>query len=161
MKFPGQLFLGFIPSFFLCAALALTTGPSAALGGSVAVPKHAKATGYGAGWECERGYRNDGDGCSALEVPPNAFATGALYGPGWECSWGYRQIGDKCRLIPIPQNAYLNSFGDQWKCNRGFRPVGGGCEKIRIPLNAHIDFSGNDWECNRPYRKQRNECVMR
>lgn len=161
MLIAGRRFSVSILASFLYAMLALSAVPAPASGGSVRVPENARATGYGTGWECERGFRKDADGCSEVKVPPNAFANDALHGLGWECSWGYRQVEEKCLIIPVPTNAYLNSFGDKWKCDRGYRPDGEQCAKIRIPDNAHLDFSGNEWECNRPYRRQRDECILR
>ena len=49
------------------------------------VPAHAFTvdTNYGRGWECERGYRTEMDGCVAVKVPGNGYLDDP--GDSWKC----------------------------------------------------------------------------
>src|SRR5467141_4541307 len=40
------------------------------------VPVNAQAKPYGTGWECKRGFRQDGVACIAIKLPENALSVG-------------------------------------------------------------------------------------
>ena len=150
----------FIFSLFVLALVAVALGVVNAQSGSVRVPDNAHATGYGSGWECDRGYRQVKGACAAVKLPANAYLKNSTFGNGWECNWGYRQVDKSCVAIKVPLNAYLNSFGDSWKCDRGYRAHREACVVVKVSMNAHLNFSGNDWECNRPYKRQQEKCAL-
>jgi len=85
-------------SLVLLAFLAAVHGLVCAQAGSVELPDNARAKGYGSGWECERGYREDNGSCAAIGVPANAYLTNTSYGGGWECNRPYRKKQGKCVL---------------------------------------------------------------
>ena len=82
------------------------------------VPEHATPVPYGAGWKCNRGYRQAGTVCLPVEVPENA-SLNAL-GNGWRCNRGFFEQGGRCSEVIVPPNATLNSLGNGWICARGF-----------------------------------------
>ena len=63
----------FIFSLFVLALVAVALGVVNAQSGSVRVPDNAHATGYGSGWECDRGFRKTDQACAAIIVPANAY----------------------------------------------------------------------------------------
>ena len=54
---------------------------------------------FGIGWACNRGFRQIGDGCVAVQMPANAAMN--VYGNGWVCNLGYRQVGTECVLVGV------------------------------------------------------------
>jgi len=48
----------------------------------------------GTGWRCERGYRNEGTSCIALQVPRNAHID--YSGNAWECDEHHRRVEATC-----------------------------------------------------------------
>lgn len=125
------------------------------------IPANARATSYGSGWECNRGYQNSAGSCVAITIPPNAYATDASYGRGWECKHGYRDVDNTCVAVKVPANGYLDASGKDWKCNRGYRPVRETCEEIRVPANAfYVESSyGTGWQCARGYSEVNGACI--
>jgi hypothetical protein len=75
---------------------------------------------YETGWQCERGFRQQGDACIAVKVPENAYFREAFSGNSWECERGYRQAGESCEEVLVPENAHLDHSGSDWDCNPPF-----------------------------------------
>jgi hypothetical protein len=63
----------------------------------VVVPEHGYLDSRGSGWQCERGFKRDGAGCVALEIPANSHISYA--GDGWACDNGFRRKADACESI--------------------------------------------------------------
>jgi len=124
-----------IHSLILLTLLAAVHGLVFAQGDSVELPENAHAKGYGSGWECEQGYREDNGACTAVRVPANAYLTNTSYGSGWECNRGFRKENGICAAVKVPVNGYpTNSpYGNGWKCGRGYREVNGACSSIKTP----------------------------
>ena len=125
-------------------------------------PEHALQRSYG-GWECDRGYRAEGNGCIKIVLPEHAYLTDDnRQMPGWKCDRGYRVMASGCAAIKIPENGFLteDTFGSGWKCLRGFRIEAQSCLPLVIPANAHIDNSGNDWTCTKPHRRAADGCRL-
>ena len=51
---------------------------------------------YGSGWDCDRGYKVDGDLCKAVVIPANANLSDT--GDRWQCKRGYLKRSNKCLL---------------------------------------------------------------
>ncbi len=86
------------------------------------IPENAKAKSYGDGWECNSGFRIDGEICVAVMVPEHAFATNRTYGAGWECLHGFVESPEAtCIAVVVPNGAYLEPSGKSWRCARGYR----------------------------------------
>ena len=100
----------------LLAFAALSAAGASWAQGKAGVPANAHPKSYGKGWECNQGYRETREGCTAVDVPANAFPTLAAYGKGWECKYGFRALEEGCVRIEIPANAYLDGRGDRWRC---------------------------------------------
>lgn len=129
---------------------------------SAGMPDNASAGKYGGGWECDRGYRERGGDCTAVDVPANAYATDRSYGLGWECMRGFRAVDKKaCVPIAVPENGYLDASGDNWNCNRGYRKSGAACLAVMVPENGYfVDSpSGRGWHCDRGFRAVGDACV--
>lgn len=152
-------------SWALCAlaflaVLGSTPGTVHAETSRPAVPENARALSYGSGWTCNRGYRAVGDGCEAIRIPDDAFATDTTYGRQWECNRGFlASLGKICTAIPVPTNGYLNASGDDWSCERGFRRAAGTCVAVKPPANGYLNATGDGWECDRGYRAGDLACV--
>lgn len=80
-------FMGLILGFCLVS----TTPVLAQQGGHGAIPDNATERRFGGGWECNLGYRSDGESCAEIILPENAYPTGRSYGTGWECTHGYAE----------------------------------------------------------------------
>jgi len=149
------------------AALALTVAvamasPLHAQGTDLKIPANAHANAYGDDWRCDAGYRRENDGCIAIAIPQNAFATGLEYGKGWECLRGFAAVGRSyCQKVVVPEGAFLDARGSGWRCKRGYRQLAKRCEKIELPQHAYLTegHSGSDWECDRGYEKSSGACV--
>jgi hypothetical protein len=150
------------------ALIILLTGPAWAADrtGPVVVPENGYANGYsfGSGWECSFGYQADDAGCTAVDVPANAYLNSR--GTGWTCMRGYHSMGlerNECLKIEVPADGYLIDSNSQrsWACNRGFTATRDGCERIQVPDNAYLtnSRSGSGWECERGYREANGSCV--
>jgi hypothetical protein len=142
---------------------AIPTTPSG-LGGAdstvqnkLEIPQNAKLNYYGNGWECQKGFHQQGSQCVAVEIPQNAKLN--YYGNGWECQKGFHQQGSECVAVEIPQNAKLNYYGNGWECQKGFHQQGSQCVAVEIPQNAKLNYYGNGWECQKGFRQQGSECV--
>lgn len=125
------------------------------------IPDHATTARYGGGWDCDRGYRETNDSCTAVEPPANAYATNSAFGVGWECRRGHRKLDESCVAIDLPTNGYLSAGrGDAWKCARGFRKTGESCISIEVPANGYLSASsyGTGWECERGYQAVDETC---
>ncbi|ASY61814.1 hypothetical protein SJ05684_c03470 [Sinorhizobium sojae CCBAU 05684] len=126
------------------------------------VPANAVASRYGSGWECDRGFRRQGDSCVAVMAPDHAFLTNESFGKGWECHYGFAENGNGCLAVQVPANAYLDPYyGDRWQCMRGHRRNDTGCELIDLPDNAFLtDSTFNEgWECERGYQNVGRKCA--
>lgn len=64
--------------------------------------------------ECERGYRNSGEGCAEIELPAHAYLSEFSAGRGWDCERGFVADYASCVPVNIPENGYLNDRGDNW-----------------------------------------------
>ena len=71
---------------------------------------HADDSAYGAGWRCNRGFRETDNRCEKVIVPADAFFVDSNYGRGWECARGFRIVGAKCARVEIPEHAYPARF---------------------------------------------------
>jgi hypothetical protein len=138
----------------------LTLDAAAAAGGKV-LPAHARASRYGGGWDCLRGFEVSAGACVLVKIPAHGYL--AASGNDWECSRGYLKVQQSCQAFSVPVNGHANdsAFGPGWKCDRGFREANGGCARIAVPANAFaVDASyGSGWECSRGYRTDGNGCV--
>jgi hypothetical protein len=154
----------------LCGALPLLLlaipGGSRSQDISKQVPVNAQAKLYGTGWECKRGFRQDGVACIAIKLPENAYLSETSYESGWECKRGYKRDGNSCVGVKVPQNAYLSGStygGDDWECERGYRKTGAGCISVIVPKNGYLtdsfSFQDRGWNCDRGFRASGNECV--
>jgi hypothetical protein len=61
------------------------------------IPANAKLNVFDNDWECQRGYRQSGAECIAVQLPQNAKLN--VFGNDWECTYGYRRNGNEC--IPV------------------------------------------------------------
>ena len=107
--------------------------------------------------ECQRGFKQLGDGCVAVQVPKNAEIN--VFGNGWTCQRGFKQLGDGCVAVQVPKNAEINVFGNGWTCQRGFKQLGDGCVAVQVPKNAEINVFGNGWTCQRGFKQLGDGCV--
>jgi hypothetical protein len=73
--------------------IAFLAFPVLAQDGTGPMPENAEARSYGGGWDCDLGYRVEGEECVAIDIPENAYATGRSYGSGWACRRGYEEVG--------------------------------------------------------------------
>ena len=148
-----------IATLALSALLAVAPGGASAQDASMKMPENARASIFREGWVCERGYRKVDGGCTAVKVPPQAFATDGSGGQGWECSHGYREVDGTCVAITVPPHAFLNAFGDRWECDRGYQRAHEACVAIKVPPHAFLNTTGDHWECDRGYRQVDETCV--
>lgn len=121
------------------------------------LPEHAKVDYSGRNWECVKGYKRSGNGCSHVTIPANAKLD--YLGHDWECSRGYSKSGNSCLSVGIPEHAKLDYFGHGWECEKGHRKSGNTCLSVKIPNNAKLDYFGHDWECEKGYRKSGDSCL--
>ena len=145
----------------LCA-LFLTTLPAQAQTTLQPMPENAIAKSYGAGWECNIGFRRDGDACAAIIVPKNAYATNRAYGLGWDCFHGFRRTGETgCADVVVPEGGFLDPSSERWHCLRGFAKLDDACQKIVLPANAYLEHSSHvsTWVCERGFKAKDNSCV--
>ena len=151
------------PGALVAAALAVLALPVAAFAQADAqLPANATSRGYGSAWECDAGYRQDGEGCSGVEIPENALPTNQSWGLGWICRHGFAMTDRaSCTPVEVPANAFLDDSGERWRCERGFRQSGNGCVEIAVPENGYLTGSLHDagWDCERGFRKQESACV--
>lgn len=146
----------------LAGVIAFVAFPLLAQDGTGPTPENAQTRNYGGGWDCQLGYRVDGEGCVAIDVPENAYATGRSYGLGWACRRGYEEVGGvSCEAIPVPENAFLRSSGFDWECDRGYRQDRETCVPIVLPEGAYLtgDPSGSGWACDRGFTARDGACV--
>ena len=120
-------------------------------------PTNAHRSTLGTGWECDRGHRQSGNQCIAVQIPLNAHLD--FLGHAWECDRGFRQTGVTCVAVQVPRNGHIDFLGHGWECDRGFRQSGPECMAVGIPPNARLDFLGNAWECNSGFKPQSGACV--
>ncbi|WP_417522486.1 hypothetical protein [Marinovum sp.] len=150
----------------LCLALVLSgivAGASAALAQAATVPENAHARSYGDGWECDRGFRPEGDGCESITVPENAYPTNRTYGLGWACQHGYLRVDETaCVEVAVPAGGYLDPSGESWSCLRGYKKTGDLCEEVILPANAYLsdETRGSVWTCERGYEGKGDGCVV-
>ncbi len=81
------------------AVLAISVPVADAQTATPTIPENAKANRYGGGWQCNPGFRRDGESCVAVKVPDNAYRTQGQYGSGWACKRGYRAEGERCVAV--------------------------------------------------------------
>lgn len=146
----------------LAGVIAFVAFPVLAQDGTGPTPENAESRDYGGGWDCRLGYRVNGEGCVAIHVPDNAYATGRSYGSGWACRRGYEEVGGvSCAAIPVPDNAFLRSSGFGWQCDRGYRKDRETCIQIVLPANVYLteDNSGSGWTCERGFTARSGACV--
>jgi hypothetical protein len=129
---------------------------------AVKVPANAHADdeeSFGAGWECDPGYREVSGGCTRVVVPVNGYYSGLSFGRGWECDPGYRQDGETCRAVRVPAHGFLVGERDEWACERGFKQSTDSCVPVVVPANAYLDSSGDGWRCERGFSPEGASCV--
>jgi len=110
----------FTPSIAVAAS---TAAPS-----DTKLPPHAVWQSWGSGWECQRGYRKEGERCVEVDVPPHAFLD--YFGHAWRCHRGYQQEGDGCVPVRVPEHAHLSYAGRDWSCNDGYQRVDQTCKPL-------------------------------
>ncbi|MEM8775087.1 MAG: hypothetical protein AAGF53_08635 [Pseudomonadota bacterium] len=123
---------------------------------------HATARSFGNGWECDRGYRRDGDACLAIIVPENAYATNRAYGSGWECLHGFQEVDDAtCLEVVVPDGGYLDPSRQRWNCLSGYMKVDDLCLEIDLPPNTYLAGRGYGaaWLCDRGYEVKGDACI--
>lgn len=125
------------------------------------IPENAHAKSYGDGWECDPSFRAEGDKCTAVLVPENAYLTNRNYGAGWQCHHGFKEVGGaSCLEVMVPAGGYLDPSGKNWDCLRGYRKTDNNCEQILLPAHAYLSDNsyGSDWLCERGYREVNGSC---
>ncbi len=125
------------------------------------MPENASAKSYGSGWDCDIGYRLNGDNCAAVVAPENAYETNRTYGLGWECHHGFRKLDQAaCVAVVVPDGGFLDPSGGGWHCLRGFRITDDTCQEVVLPENAYLtDASyGSAWECDRGFERVDELC---
>lgn len=145
----------------ICALL-LFAMPALAQSAAQPIPVNASAKSYGDGWDCDIGYRLNGDTCDAVFAPQNAYETNRPYGLGWECIHGFRRVdGVACVAVAVPEGGYLGPSGERWHCSRGFLKVDDSCVEIILPTNAYLTESayGSAWECDRGFESTGDLCA--
>ena len=142
-------------AFIFTPSTAVAASP--AVPSDVQLPPHAKWQPWGSGWECQRGYRQEGERCIEVDVPPHAFLDS--FGHDWECERSYRRKGERCVPVQVPEHAHLDITGHDWECQRGYRRAGQRCIEVDVPPHAFLDSFGHDWECERGYRREGEHCV--
>ena len=82
--------------------------------GAAAMPEHARASRFGGGWECVRGFREHEHECVHIVVPPNGYLNS--FGSDWQCNRGYSKHEQECVQIKLPENAYIDDSesGSGW-----------------------------------------------
>jgi len=105
-----------------------TVAASPAVPSDVQLPPHTKRQPWGSGWECQRGYRQEGERCIEVDVPPHTFLDS--FGHDWECERSYRREGECCVPVQVPEHAYLAYSGHGWACNDGYQRVDQTCEPL-------------------------------
>jgi hypothetical protein len=146
--------------FFAAIILILQTLPSLS---QTAIPDGASARSYGGGWECDLGYRAEGDVCEAIDIPDNAFKTNRAYGVGWACLHGFTETeASTCIEVIVPDGAFLDPSGERWECLRGFREKQETCQEIKVPKNAYLtdDEYGTGWKCARRFEAVGSNCAL-
>lgn len=126
------------------------------------MPENASAKSYGEGWDCDIGYRPDGDNCAAVAAPENAYETNRSYGTGWACLHGYHQVNETaCVAVVVPEGGFLDPSGERWHCLRGFHRVDDSCQKVVVPENAYLVEAsfGSAWDCERGFEKTGQSCT--
>lgn len=121
------------------------------------IPMNAHAKRYGAGWECDWGYRAGARSCEPIRVPAHAHLDG--FGARWDCDRGYRDLNDVCVPVEVPPHAFLNASGHGWKCERGYQRDDESCVAVMVPADAYLDSSGDRWKCERGFRRSGASCV--
>ena len=137
----------------VCVSLPVAAAPGE-------LPDHARASRYGSGWDCIRGFRLVGDTCVRIVVPANGYLDAS--GSSWRCDRGYLNVNERCLAIQVPPNAYLDDvYGKGWRCDRNFREGADACMRIEVPANAHASGSsyGLGWECDRGFRLLGTACA--
>lgn len=72
---------------------------------AVELPAHAHESGFGSGWEYDRGRQEQGGRCIAIDLPENAYFPETSYGPNWQCRRGFDRKGRTCAKIQVPARA--------------------------------------------------------
>src|SRR5690242_18116316 len=93
--FTGPLLLGVL----LIAACEIIV-PAAAAG--AAVPNNARASSFGAGWDCIWGYHRVDDHCETVKAPNNGYVDSS--GRAWECNRGFLKTEQQCVKVNVPSN---------------------------------------------------------
>src|SRR3546814_14576870 len=106
-------------ALWFCGALVLAGGAGLSAGNAADGPQNSHRAVFGVGWECDWGYRREGNGCAPVDLPENAHITAA--GNIWECNRGFRRKGGACAAIDLPEHAFLSdtSFAG-WQCEVGY-----------------------------------------
>ncbi len=147
-----------ILAFTICALLLLISPAGAQ---TIAIPENAHAKSYSDGWECDRGYRVDGEVCAVIDVPENAYKTNSTYGTGWSCLHGFRETdGPECVEVVVPEGGFLDPSGVRWHCLRGYEKSDDTCMKISLPENAYLSSGlyGSSWHCERGFDVVEDTC---
>src|SRR3546814_5751185 len=71
-------------ALWFCGALVLAGGAGLSAGNAADGPQNSHRAVFGVGWECDWGYRREGNGCAPVDLPENAHITAA--GNIWECN---------------------------------------------------------------------------
>jgi hypothetical protein len=108
-------------------------------------------------WECNPGFRQEGETCMAVRAPVHGFLVGDH--DEWACERGFKKSADSCVAVAVPANGYLDRSGDDWRCERGFRQEGASCTRLVVPAGAHIDYTGNGWTCGEGLHEQNGACM--
>lgn len=129
----------------------------------IPVPANAFLRPSGYEWQCDRGFRQEGEACVTITLPQRAYLTDDDSGTGWTCDRGYEAAAGTCLPIAVPANAYLTNadYGAAWACERGFVKIDDRCAVIVVPANAYIDQAsyGPGWSCERGYEPLNDTCV--
>lgn len=129
---------------------------------TASIPKNAHAKSYGDGWVCDPSFRIEGDQCTAVVVPENAYPTNRTYGLGWKCLHGFEEVADaSCVEVFVPTGGYLDPSGSRWGCLRGHRKIKDTCKQILLPAHSYLsdDRYGPGWTCERGYTQTSDDCA--
>ena len=106
---------------------------------------YADNSSFGPGWRCVRGYREVGNTCARIILPPSEYSLSNV--AGRVCDRDFRPSGATSGAMPVPLNRLLAHAGDDQKCERRFTRRGGICMPTQVYASAQRDSQDNDGKC--------------
>lgn len=146
----------------LAGVIAALAFPALAQDGTGPVPENGSARSYGSGWECNLGYRVDGDDCLAIDIPSTPTRPGSpMVRAGPAAAVSNRSAGHPASRSRSPRTPFSNPPATTGNATAAIAGAGHPAKPSTCPRTRFFrgKSTGTGWTCERGFAAEAGACV--